>query len=477
MAVSKILIWAWGLVLSFFPQPLLAGFVPSDSSNPLSETIVYLTLSDETLRVVVSAALILGACGGLMGAFLLVRKQAFLADTLAHAVLPGIALGFLWNLSKDTGPLLVGAGLSGLAGIGVVRILQKRSRHHDQAILGFVLATFFALGLCWLSMIRNAEDIPSAGIEHFLFGQIAAISDEDLPYIWGIGFLILAVVGLLYKEYLLICFDAAFARSLGKPASLLSASLLFLLTLAVVISLKAVGVVLVTALLIIPAATARLLTDSFLRMLIYSAVLGALAGWLGTLGSLLGPGLPTGPMVVLSATGNFLLALCLAPKRGWVVRCLRRREEERRHLYENLLKTLYHAEEASFEDGQPLKRLAEGHSTTPEKLRGSLAVAESKGFVQVDKKSQSVRLTSRGRDRARTIVRNHRLWELYLAEAANIAPDHVHDAAEAMEHHMDEETARKIEQRFGQGRLDPHGKPIPAAETRKSASASKNADA
>jgi manganese/zinc/iron transport system permease protein len=289
------------------------------------------------------------------------------------------------------------------------------------------------------------------------------LSEADLILIATISGLSLLIIGLLFNQFKATSFDPGFARSIGIPSQFFHYLLMLLLAWAVVSALQAVGVVLVSALLIIPAATAYLLSDRLHHMLIISVVVGMVSAGLGAFFSFLGPSLPTGPFIILSAAVIFALAFGFAPRYGVFPRWKRHREQRLRIQRENTLKALFHRLESGDFSSKwvTAAELAELRRRTPEETKRDIAALERRGLGEFDAVKSRVRLTERGFERASKIVRNHRLWELYLTNAANIAPDHVHADAEIIEHILGEEIVRELEKALDQPTEDPHGKAIP----------------
>lgn len=434
----------------------------SDSS--LGEQAVrFFTFQDPTVRYALAGSILLGITCGLLGSFIVVRRMALVGDALSHAVLPGVALGFLWNMSKDPLAIFLGATVAGLAGAFAVGLIKQTTRLKEDTALGMVLATFFAVGICLMTMIQRLPTGNKSGLDKFLFGQAAAIGPEDLRLMAIIaGFAILAVF-VFYKEFLVTSFDEDFARSTGLPVRVIHYGLMLLLAFAVVIALQAVGVVLVSAMLITPAAAAYLLTDRMSRMLLLAAVFGMLAGAAGAFFSFLGPSLPTGPFMVLGATFVFAGAFFFAPRHGVVTRWWRQRSRAQRVQRENTLKSAYHVLEGrDFKgEGVSLRELAERRRETVEEARAQAEQLRRHGLATLHEEGNMIFLTPAGWQHACAIVRNHRLWELYLTNAAQIAPDHVHDDAERIEHVLGEEVVRELERRLNYATKDPHGRPIP----------------
>jgi len=427
----------------------------------LDQALRFFSFQDPSVRYALAGSLLLGLCCGLMGSFLVVRRLALMGDALSHAVLPGVALGFLWNMTKDPLAIFIGATASGLLGAGTVHVLRQTTKHKEDAALGFVLASFYGAGICLFTMIQNRPGGSKAGLDKFMFGQAAAMGPGDVLLLGGVTGACVLVLALLFKEFRLASFDPGFARAVGLPVRALQAGLMLLLAFAIVASLQAVGVVLVTAMLVIPAAAAYLLTDRLGTMLLLSAGFGMAAGGLGAFGSFVGRNLPTGPFMVLAASAVFVLALAFGPRHGITARWWRQRCRVARVRRENMLKAVYHVlEDADFSGDQAgVAALAARRRMAPREIQKLLEEVRDSGDVTLA--GDNVAFTPQGWQRACEIVRNHRLWELYLTHAAQVAPDHVHDDAEAVEHLLGEETVRKLEKRLNYARRDPHGKLIP----------------
>ncbi len=421
----------------------------------------FFSFQDPSLRFALAGSVLLGISCGLMGAFLVVRKLALMGDALSHAVLPGVALGFLWNMTKDPVAIFVGATVAGLLGAGTVQLIRTNTKHKEDAALGFVLASFFGVGICLMTMIQGLPGGNKSGLDKFLFGQAAALGQGDVVLLAVVTLLAVGAVAVFFKELRLTSFDAGFAHSLGMPVRMFHYGLMLLLAFAIVASLQAVGVVLVSAMLVIPAAAAYLLTDRFGPMLLLAAAFGMVSGALGAFLSFVGRNLPTGPFMVLAAGAVFAAALFLGPGHGIIPRWLRHRSRSARIRRENTLKAVYHVlEDDGFRaDSIGLGDLAELRGETLEETVAQVGARRKKGLAPPF--GDAVSFTPQGWQRACEIVRNHRLWELYLTNAAHIAADHVHDDADKIEHILGEGTVRKLEKRLNYARRDPHGKLIP----------------
>ena len=433
-------------------------------TSVLDQAIRFFTFRDPSVRYALIGAVLIGVSTGLLGSFIVVRRMAMAGDALSHAVLPGVALGFLWNMSKDPVAIFVGATLAGLLGTAFVSWITSTTRIKEDAALGMVLAGFFSVGLCLMSMIQGLPTGNKSGINSFIFGQAAAIGPADLKLMGIVTVGALLGVTLFYRQLLVSSFDPGFARASGLPVRWVHHGLMLFLAFAVVIALQAVGVVLVSALLIIPAATAYLLTDRMHRMLAIAVAAGVIAGMVGSFVSFLAPALPTGPFIVLASAGLFTAAFLFSPRQGLLLRWWHQRSRNARVACENSLKAIYHvAESHGFKgEGALLRELAERRRSTLEEELARIRSLVATGWATLSDDGAVVYPTPAGWQRASEIVRNHRLWELYLTNAAQISPDHVHEDAEKIEHVLGEEIVRELERRLQFATVDPHGRSIPA---------------
>jgi manganese/zinc/iron transport system permease protein len=278
---------------------------------------------DPNTRWVLAGCMLMGASSGVLGSFALLRRRSLIGDAVAHAALPGVCLAFLLSGSRELASLLVGAILAGLLGAGCVQAITRASRVKEDAALGIVLSVFFGFGIVLLTLIQNTPRSSQAGLDKFIFGQAASLIGRDVQVMAACAVVICVTTAALFKEFKLLCFDPEFARGLGRPTGLLDGLLLLLLVVSVVVGLQAVGVVLMAAMLITPAAAARFWTERLDRMVVLSGLFGGTAGAIGTAISTLAPRMPTGPLIVLAATAIFLVSLLFAPRRGLLARALR----------------------------------------------------------------------------------------------------------------------------------------------------------
>jgi manganese/zinc/iron transport system permease protein len=296
---------------------------------------------DYTLRTVALGAGALGAVAGALGCFAVLRRQSLLGDAISHAALPGIVLAFMLTGSRATPVLVLGAALAGWIGTLFVLMIVKHSRIPEDSALGIVLSVFFGFGLVLLTFVQRQPTSAQAGLETFLFGQAATLLERDVVLIVGVGALALLGLALGWKEFKLLAFDPEFGRSLGFWMVRIDILLTTLLVVAIVLGLQTVGVVLMSAMVVAPAAAARQWTDSLGRMVVLAGGLGAVAGVSGALVSATGSGIPTGPTIVLAASLLVGLSLLVAPRRGLASGFLRRLRVRRQVRADAVLADLY----------------------------------------------------------------------------------------------------------------------------------------
>lgn len=279
--------------------------------------------TDYTLRTVALGAALLGITAGALGGFALLRRQSLLGDAISHAALPGIALAFLITGSKSSLVLVLGAGIVGWLGSVLISALTRRTPITYDTALGILLSVFFGFGLVLLTFIQRMPDANQAGLDSFLFGQAAALMQRDIYVIFGIGSVVLLLTVLFWKEFKLISFDPDVAETLGLPVRALEHLLTALFVAAIVIGLQTVGVVLMSAMIIAPAAAARQWTDRLGVMIMLAALFGAVSGVGGAVSSSLAPNLPTGPVIVVVVSAIVVVSLLFAPNRGFIFRKIR----------------------------------------------------------------------------------------------------------------------------------------------------------
>lgn len=439
-----------------------------------------LLLRDYNTRIVVLGTTLLGCASGMVGSFTLLRKRALMGDALCHATLPGIASAFLiatllGGEGKSLVVLHLGATISGLLGMATILAIRHLTRLKEDTALGIVLSVFFGGGIALLAITQQTGG-NSSGLESFILGKTASMGARDAYLILTAAALSVGVSLLLFKELKLLCFDEEFAGSRGVPVIWLDITLMALVVAVSIVGLQAVGLVLMIALLVIPAAAARFWTEQMWQMATISAVLGALGGMLGAEISALFANLPSGALIVLVCTCFFLFSMVFGSARGLVVRWQRRRRLNRSVDRQHLLRAMYEMLEASQRlETTPVQTVAipsllAKRSWNGGRLRRAIRRAvDDQLLVQT---GDDVRLTSRGLLEAARLTRQHRLWELYLITYADIAPSRVDRDADAIEHVLEPEVVAELETLLERERIDipqsPHalaGSPLQGGAT------------
>ncbi len=291
--------------------------------------------TDPNLQWILLGSILLGISTDVIGTFAYLRKQSLIGDTLAHAALPGICIAFMLTEVKSVGLFMIGAIVAGMIATVGISWITRFSRIKQDAAMGIVLSVFFGLGIVLLTQIQHSSYGNQSGLDKFLFGQAASMTSKDVYTMTSVAIVLIVVCALLFKEFKLISFDPGYARGLGFSVATLEQLLLWLVTIAVVVGIQAVGVVLVAALLITPAVSARYWTDRLGVMTVLSGLFGALSGAIGTWVSAGTAQLPTGPLSVLTATAVFVGSVLFGPRRGVIAKLLRRSSAKREWAAEN----------------------------------------------------------------------------------------------------------------------------------------------
>lgn len=414
--------------------------------------------------IVITGVAVNVACA-LVGCFLLLRRMSMMGDAIAHSVLPGLAVAFIITGSYQIGPLLIGAAAAGLLAATLTQSLHRFARVPSDASMGVVFTTMFALGVVLIKkgihgVHFDVRCVYEGSLDLSPFFTISLFGME-LPRALVVATVMLlvnaSVLTLLWKEFKVSAFDPALATTMGFSASAMHYLLMALVAATAVASFEAVGAILVVAMLIVPAATAYLLTDRLGAMVLLASAIAALAS---VVGYVLGVWWDTNlaGMMTVAAGGFYCLAVVLAPRYGVVTKLVRNLRITLRVVREDLLAMLYRLEELhspsrlSPEDA----RAAVGGGLTG---RWSLLALQREGRIALAE--GRLELTQAGRDDARQLVRSHRLWETYLVEHLGLPLDHVHEPAHRVEHYIDEAMREQIKAGLEQPDVDPHGREIP----------------
>ncbi|MEM9110139.1 MAG: iron chelate uptake ABC transporter family permease subunit [Planctomycetota bacterium] len=400
--------------------------------------------------VVLASTTLLGIAAGIVGVFALLRKRSLMADALSHATLPGIGLAFIAATvlgieGRSLPVLLMGAAATGVAGVLCVQWLLRHTRLKEDASIGLVLSIFFGAGTVLLSYIQTMGASNAGGIDAFIFGQTAAMSASDAGLMGVIAVVSVLFAIFLYKEFALVCFNDAFAKVDGWPVSWIDLAMMGLVVGVTVAGLQAVGLILVVAMLIIPAVAARFWTEKLWQLLILAAIIGGLSGYLGSATSALLPRKPAGAVIVLVSGVLFALSMFLAPRRGVLAAMLRRLRLQLDIATDHMLETAYltASNAPSGLDAAALKRFKKqrGWNTMLTLMVGIHAGRHGYGRLR----AHAFTPTPRGLERGQQVCRNHLLWEQYLISYADIAPNHLDWAVDQVEHVLSPSLVAELE--------------------------------
>ena len=434
----------------------------------MSESVY--TFVSVDLMPLIAAACAACACG-VLGNFLVLRRQSMMGDAISHSVLPGLILAFLITGQRDAATMFIGAAASGLATVVLVELIKRYGKVEPGAAMGVVFCVLFALGV----LLIETESVRQVDLDAdcVLHGQLetlfwlppresgafwSASTLAEVPrQVWTLlGVLVASAVfvGVLFKELRLAAFDPGLAVTQGIHAGALHVVYMAVVAIAVVASFEAVGSILVVAMLVCPAATARLLTDR-LSVQVWLSGAAALAAAVGGYAAATGvPALFGAPSVSAAGAmavvaGVLLVAAVLgSPSQGIVVRAVRQRRMGATIARDDVLSAVYRLAESA---PGAVARAALVPVLGAARLELGLHTARGAGYAEEE--GGAVRLTPAGRALAQELVRRHRLWEHYLVEEAGLAPDHVHGVAHQLEH-----TAVHPEPG---PETDPHGREIP----------------
>ena len=416
-----------------------------------------------------AVASICGVSCAVVGCFLVLKRMSLMGDAINHGLLPGIVLAVLVSGKLTSFYLLLGAVFFGLLTAFLSQTLHSWGNVDENSSLGIVFTSLFALGVFLISMYFRHGDLDTdcvflGHLEHVAINLSQANTWSDYDVLWTqlpALLLTLTFTILAWKEMKIAVFDPALATALGYRAMLLHYVLIGLVAGVTVVSFEAVGSILVLAMLIVPAATALLLTDRLASMFLlaaFSALISALAGcWSGQVLDVNYAG-----MMAVAAGAQFAVVVLVAPKHGILAKIWHNLQLGLRMAGEDVLSALYRAEESGQAPAtSPAALTQPEHGFSPLMVRFALKRLVHKGWIARRETTASWQLTEAGRGRARDIVRAHRLWEAFLGENFALPIDHLHGPASVMEHFLGPELQNQIAAELQEPNRDPHGRTIP----------------
>jgi len=430
------------------------------------DIIEFFLLRSPNVRYVVIGSILIGASAAVVGCFLFLRKRALVGDAIAHSVLPGVAISFLLFNSKHPAVLLGGAIVTGWLSLLLINWITNHSKIKADTAIGLALSWFFGIGILLLTAIQKSGNASQSGLDKFLFGKASSLVKDDVILFGIVSLFLIATVILFFKPLKLITFDRDFAIAKGVKVGGFEFLLSSLTVISVATGIQAVGVVLMAALLITPAAAARFWTNDLKKMVILAGIFGALSGLLGAFVSYNIPKMPTGPWIVVVISTIAIFSFFFGAKKGLINRLIKQRKISKKIVSENLLKLFYQLgeENESFQEWRSKDDITNKRFFIPRELTLGLNVLTRQDFM--DKQNDRYQLTKEGVEEGKRIVRLHRLWEMYLSQYLKIAPDHVHDDAEAIEHIITPEIEAELLELMDHPDKDPHDTIIPYSNSK-----------
>ena len=404
------------------------------------------------IRALIASSMI-GVMCGILGVFIVLRNMSLIGDALSHAVLPGVVLGFVVAGYSVLG-FFAGAVFAGIVTAILITWLQRNVPIKNDAAMGIVFTAMFSIGVMWISRISRQDGV-HLDLKDFLFGNALGVSNEDLYLTGAITIFVILSVIVFYRYLFATTFQVVIAQTLGIPVKAVYYFLMLLLSLAIVASLKAVGVILVVSMLIAPAATALLLSDRLQKVVVLSAFIGLFSAIIGLLLAIKLETTP-GPAMAVTGTMFFLLAVFFSPKKGLLFKYLRKNSIRKKVELEDTLKQAFKLHEKS---KLTLSNLIERLGFSSSKVKQYLNKLRQDGLLEW--KGETIKMNKKGVQAANKLVRAHRLWETYLVNQAGMNEGEIHEHAEKWEHILTDEVLDEVDHELGYPKMDPHGSPIP----------------
>jgi manganese/zinc/iron transport system permease protein len=415
----------------------------------MNEFIDFLSLSEPNVRFVVLSSVLLGIAASSVGVFAFLRRNTLVGETVAHSMLPGIGLAFILSGSREPIFLVSGAIVAGWVSVLFMEWISKKGPMKKDLALAITLTGFFGIGILLMTHIQRGSYGDHSGLDHYIFGNVAAMTKQDTWVFGGLAVLVLLILGASYKELTVFSFNPEFAQSNGLPTRLLEVGLSTITILAIAAGIKAVGIVLMAALLIIPAAASRYWMNRLKGMLVLSAVFGALAAILGAFVSYKYSGMPTGPLIVVVLALLTALSVLFAPRMGMLSKRLKKYRRAQKMRAENFVKEVYQLSEQENDFDRVFSLLDVANEFGYKRSEAFRSMRLAVAYRWVLPKMEGVRLTAKGKEKGHEVNRLHRLWEIYLARKANTPLRYVHETAEVMEHILTPELEQEIMEELG----------------------------
>lgn len=430
---------------------------------------------------IVAAGVLCACASALVGNFLVLRRLSMLGDAVSHAVLPGLAVAFFLSSSRSSLPMFLGAVIVGVLTALFTEWIRGVGKVDAGASMGVVFTSLFAAGLIMIVQAADQVDLDAGCV---LYGAIeltpldtVALFGSAIPravvVLGSVTVINLLFVTVFFKELKLSSFDPSLAKSMGVSSTLMHYALMVLVAVTAVASFESVGNVLVVAMLIVPPATAYLLTDRLGVMIILSTMIGSIGAISGHVAAVVVPtwfgyqSTTTAGMMAVMVGVLFAMALLFSPRQGIVVKFVRRQVLSLNILADDVVGLLYRYQEGDQEDPgfhgrrSPMSPQMIANQLLASRSAVATAISRLKRQRKLRRAGDGYELTDTGAQHARHLVRSHRLWEQYLVTEADMDASRIHDKAERFEHFTDTPMQRDLAVQTDHPELDPHGRVIP----------------
>lgn len=429
---------------------------------------------------IILAGTLCAVASALLGNFLVLRRLSMLGDAVSHAILPGLAVAFFVSNSRSSLPMFLGAVIVGVLTALFTEWIRGIGKVEEGASMGVVFTSLFAIGLIMIVQAADRVDLDAGCV---LYGAIeltpldkVTVFGMDIPravvVLAGVTILNLMFVIVFFKELKLSSFDPALATSMGFSSTVMHYALMILVAITAVASFESVGNILVVAMLIVPPATAYLLTDRLGLMIVLSSVIAAVGASSGHIAAVTVPSwfgyqsTTTAGMMAVMVGILFVIALLFAPHQGVLIKWWRNRALSLRILCDDVIAHLYRQQERT--QSQPTsdkpvtasrQELADELFASPNQIRVALSRLSRWGELQ--HAANRYQLTDKGAQHGRKLIRSHRLWEQYLVSEASYDTSKIHGTAELLEHFTDRSLRDQLSHATDAPTRDPHGSKIP----------------
>lgn len=401
-------------------------------------------VTNSNLLIVFLGATLLSITCSIIGTFNFLQKKSLVGDAVSHSTLAGICLAFVITGNKNIFILLIGGAISAFFWLYILKKIPLNSKISEDPATAIVLATSFSFGIMILSGIQKTGNSSQAGLNNFLLGKIASLLEKDLYTIIFLSILIVFLFFILLKEFTIVSFDREYANSVGLKVRSIELVFTFLSVFTIVVGVRIVGILLISAMLITPSVAAKFWTKSLKKMLLISSIIGIFSSLVGVFISYKYANMPSGPCIVVAATIFAYISFLFSPKQGYVFRYFSQKRHEKKVLTENILKMIY---EKKISIGVSYDNFCEqlllNFNISKKKAKTTLIYLFKKKLLA--NPNNQIETTILGQEEGKRVFKMHILWEAYLSKYLKIKQDHVHDDAEGIEHILTPEIVKELE--------------------------------